>query len=156
MSQPLVLARSNYNLLSKQQKQLADYIMANPDEAAEMGIEELSQQCGVSKTTVLRLLRKLGYQSYRVFHTDLIKEITSNSAVRDSVLPTGDYLDVGDDDNYQIAQKVTGQLSTLITDLPSLLDYEMLEKASDALCKADQGFILCDWRHILAGAGRLP
>lgn len=67
MSQPLVLARSNYNLLSKQQKQLADYIMANPDEAAEMGIEELSQQCGVSKTTVLRLLRKLGYQSYRVF-----------------------------------------------------------------------------------------
>lgn len=138
MSQPLVLARSNYNLLSKQQKQLADYIMANPDEAAEMGIEELSQQCGVSKTTVLRLLRKLGYQSYRVFHTDLIKEITSNSAVRDSVLPTGDYLDVGDDDNYQIAQKVTGQLSTLITDLPSLLDYEMLEKASDALCKADR------------------
>ena len=140
MAQPLVLIRSNYNLLSSQQKQLADFIMGHQDDAAAMGIEELSQQCQLSKTTVLRFLRKLGYESYRVFLMDLIKEIASSTSARDSVLPAGDYLDIGDDDERQIAQKVTSQLSMLLNDLPALLDYDMLEKASRTLCEKKRIF----------------
>lgn len=62
--------RTKYNLLSKTQKTIADYILDNPDGTILLSITELANNCSTSETTVMRFLKKLDYDSYQIFRVN--------------------------------------------------------------------------------------
>ena len=57
------LIRTKYNTLSSSQKDVADYILTNPDKVMMNTLNEIAAACRVSETTVLRFLHKLNYNS---------------------------------------------------------------------------------------------
>lgn len=68
--------RIKYNTFSKAQKRLADYILCEPEKVTLLSITELAGKGDTSETTVMRLLKKLEYDSYQVFRINLAKELT--------------------------------------------------------------------------------
>ncbi|MCZ2135534.1 MAG: MurR/RpiR family transcriptional regulator [Burkholderiales bacterium] len=59
-----------YGELTRQQRQVADYVLAHPFEAATLAIDALAARCAVSVATMNRLARALGYPSYSAFRAD--------------------------------------------------------------------------------------
>ena len=49
--------------LSKTEKRVADYILVNQDNVGLKTVTELAEDIGVSGTSIIRFVRRLGYQS---------------------------------------------------------------------------------------------
>ncbi|MDQ7797089.1 MAG: RpiR family transcriptional regulator, partial [Spirochaetia bacterium] len=47
---------------SDKERRIADYILANPAKAVHPSIEELSESIGVSVSTLVRFVKKLGFK----------------------------------------------------------------------------------------------
>lgn len=63
--------RSHFNALSPQERRVAEFIFDHLDDLISYNSAELSRLCGVSKATVSRLFRRLGYPSYREMRDEL-------------------------------------------------------------------------------------
>ena len=57
----------NKSNLTNVEVSIANYILNNLSEAAEMNMQELAESAYVSKPSVIRFFRKLGYKNYRDF-----------------------------------------------------------------------------------------
>jgi DNA-binding MurR/RpiR family transcriptional regulator len=67
---------------------LADYIIGNVDKVYRMSLQELAKNSYVSKPSVIRLYRKIGYKSYRDFSIALqLEKIRTDGS---SVIESGD------------------------------------------------------------------
>lgn len=60
--------------LSVKERKVADYVLAYPVESVHPSIEELSDKIGVSESTLVRFVRKLGYSGYQQFRIALATE----------------------------------------------------------------------------------
>lgn len=59
-----------YEQLTPQQRQVADYVLAHPFEAATLAIDALAERCGVSIATMNRFARALDYAGYSALRED--------------------------------------------------------------------------------------
>lgn len=59
------LINDNYDELSYNEKYAADYIIKHKKSITELSSEQLSLNCGVSRPTLLRMLKKIGLSSYQ-------------------------------------------------------------------------------------------
>lgn len=130
MASLLTSLRTKYNTFSKTQKNIADYILANPENTTLMSITDLARQCGTSEPTVMRLLKKLDYNSYQVFRINLAKELSENptESINEELSQS--------DDLSTIKQKVIGHTITAIRDIEMSLTDEVLAKAINLLTGA--------------------
>jgi DNA-binding MurR/RpiR family transcriptional regulator len=62
---------------SEKERKVAEYILANPQGAVHPSIEELAETIGVSESTLVRFVRKLGYGGYQQFRIALATETVS-------------------------------------------------------------------------------
>ncbi|WP_455682308.1 MurR/RpiR family transcriptional regulator [Thomasclavelia sp.] len=58
------LINDNYDELSYNEKYVADYIIKHKKTINDLSSEQLSLNCGVSRPTLLRMLKKIGLSSY--------------------------------------------------------------------------------------------
>ncbi len=64
-----------YNdLMSAKEKKIANFILENPSEVIDLSISDLSNQIGISTATMVRFVRKIGFDSYHDFRISLAKE----------------------------------------------------------------------------------
>lgn len=63
--------RSAYATLPSAERKVADFILANPERAMHMVINEIAECAGVSVPSVTRLARKLGYKGFLDFRVAL-------------------------------------------------------------------------------------
>lgn len=73
------LIRTHMLDFSATQKNIADYVMANPDAVTHMTIEQLASICNTSVATINRFYRRLGISSFQDFKLQLTANITSRS-----------------------------------------------------------------------------
>ena len=81
-----------YPALTKKQKTIADYLIANPEEISYITLAQLSHQTGTSELTLLRFCQKLGYsnfldlkEQFRDYTQKMIKQASSSSFFCQSV-----------------------------------------------------------------------
>ena len=60
---------------SAKERTVADHIVAQPSQAVHPSIEELAATIGVSVSTLLRFVKKLGYDGYQQFRIALATEV---------------------------------------------------------------------------------
>lgn len=65
--------KSRYNTLSKQHKAIARFLMENPSAVLSLGIDEFAAAVGVSRATVFRFCKELGFGGY----TDLQRNFSA-------------------------------------------------------------------------------
>lgn len=59
--------------LSRSHRAVADYVLANPFQAATLGIEDLATACGVSVATINRFAREFGFSGFVAFRTECLQ-----------------------------------------------------------------------------------
>ena len=64
--------RAGYGDMRKSEQKAADFILEHLDTAASFSLDRLALEAGVSQPTVMRMLKKIGYESYREFRNQLL------------------------------------------------------------------------------------
>ncbi len=77
----IYLIHSLADSYSGKEKAVADYILSSPAEAVHPSIEELAARIGVSVSTLLRFVKKLGYGGYQQFRIALATESMAPQAL---------------------------------------------------------------------------
>src|SRR5512135_1236899 len=65
------LLANQYKNLTKSEKQIADYLRQNQDEAAFLSAAEVASQLELSEATLVRFARSLGFDSYPAMRQSL-------------------------------------------------------------------------------------
>lgn len=68
---PIDNIRNSYPLLSPVQKKIADLILEQAETICFMRLEDISKLVGVTSVTVIRFVKKIGYESFGAFKKDL-------------------------------------------------------------------------------------
>ena len=76
----LYLIHSLMDSLSEREKRIAQYILEDPAAAVHPSIEELSESAGVSVSTLVRFVKKLGFKGYQQFRITLASEALAPEA----------------------------------------------------------------------------
>lgn len=117
--------------LSHSEKKVANYLMDNQIKAAQLSIQELSEEINVSTATLSRFAKKLGYQSFQKLKIALsIPPENENSELLSDLS--------SDDDALTIAKKVFAANITSLKDTEKFLDRDKLEAALSLLTQADK------------------
>ncbi len=66
-----------YNSLTRMERIVADYVLANSSDVLYMSISELAQSCGACESTISRFCGRLGTPGYRGFRTALAMTVRS-------------------------------------------------------------------------------
>ncbi len=120
--------------LSPSERHIVEYIFNNLHEMANIGIVELSQKTYTSTSTVKRLCKKLGVDSYIDFRLQLSMELSNymkSSILTRAKEPVGRFDSVGD-----IIKKVSNQNAKSIIDSSGINDEEKFSKVVDLMAKA--------------------
>lgn len=78
--------RSHYSQLAPQEQRIADFVLDHYDDLVSYNSAELARLAGVSKATVSRLFKRLGYEKYK----DMREE---QRTLRQSGMPVADSRD---------------------------------------------------------------
>lgn len=121
--------------LSPSERHVVDFILANYRDVCNMGIVELGERTFTSTTTVKRLCRKLGVESYTSFRM-LLSAARDGYTYREDAgvgeqVPLGRYDSVG-----EILEKVSQQNASSIRQTAKLIDAQALDQVVSRMSQA--------------------
>lgn len=134
-SEVISIIRGFYSSLSVSEKKVADYILANLQEAIRMTLADVGHESGVSDATVLRFCRSIGYKRWLEFKVDLIRTLPGSP---EQILDDVD----SDDPPGMIAKKVFNCSIQALTDTLTVLDEEDFVQALELIAEADRILII--------------
>ncbi|MDO5348646.1 MAG: MurR/RpiR family transcriptional regulator [Lachnospiraceae bacterium] len=129
--------RSSYNQLTKAEKKVADYILANPKDVLFMSITDLAEACDVGDTSVFRFCKTMELKGYQEFKMMLSLSISEGQGELDQF--TGNNISL-DDSFGELAKKVLNTNINALTETYSLIREEDFSQAIDMLHKARRIF----------------
>lgn len=74
------------------EQKVADYVMENIDQIAEISLGRIAKECNVSEPTVLRMVKALGYQGLREFRNAVVSSIAVTKEEYQNPVLYGRYL----------------------------------------------------------------
>lgn len=125
--------RSSYNQLTKAEKKVADFILANPKEVLFMSITDLADACEVGDTSVFRFCKTMELKGYQEFKMMLSLGISEGKEDVDQF--TGNNISL-DDSFSDLAKKVLNTNISALTETYSLIREEDVNRAIDILHSA--------------------
>jgi len=88
------LLKSKMSQFSKQEKNIASYLLELDVDPRILTSNALAEQLGISQSTVIRFTQKLGYESFRTFLVDLNKVYADDLRTRERDLLTSDSMKI--------------------------------------------------------------
>lgn len=120
--------------LSPSERHVVDYILEHYQEVGSMGIVELGEKTFTSTTTVKRLCRKLGVDSYTNFR--MLLSAAQDNYMHQDILH-GDQAPVSRYDSVaEILEKVSQQNASSILETSRIIDAQVLEKVVGLMAEA--------------------
>lgn len=110
-----------YPEMTDSEKSIADFILNHPEEIYSLKIGNLARETGVSLPTVFRFTQTLGYDGFKDFKVDLVKDMAVglNISLEDT---SGSSLENLTKNIFKIVEKN-------LKETRSLIDYEALSRA---------------------------
>lgn len=128
---------NQYYSLTVSDRKIADYIIANPEQAQLVGITELADACGAAIATVSRFSRKLGYEGFNAMRIAIAHALTAKSD--NSELLSGK---IRKEDSFETAcRKLHAADMSVITQTFDLIREESYLAAVDLLVQAEK--VIC-------------
>ena len=122
--------------LSPSERHILDFIFENLQDVSNMGIVELGERTFTSTTTVKRLCRKLGIESYTDFRLQLFAEIANYdrmNILKGAQTPVGQYDTIAD-----IITKVSDQNAKSIIETSTLNHPEVISEVIQLMRHAER------------------
>ena len=132
-------------------KRIGIYILGNSEKVKLLRIHELARECKVSDATVSRFARSLGLRNFQSL------KIAVAESVSNQLSPRRDkekfvYDDVKKNDTFEaIIDKITFKNIETLSTTKELISTEEVQKAVDAIDKADFLVIYCSGSSVVAG-----
>jgi DNA-binding MurR/RpiR family transcriptional regulator len=132
----LLKIKSKYSYLTPSEKKVADYILKNPKEILQLSIQKLSQKSNTSQASISRFCRTLELKGYQELRITLSHELANkNAEEKMRVL----FENIGENDSTEdILQKISLGNIQAIESTNKILNIDELEKAINAIDKADK------------------
>ena len=131
------LISNNYYELTASEKKIADYIIADPEHAQQIGIADLAEACGTAMATISRFSRKLGYDGFNAMRIAIAHAVSSKSGSAE--LLTGK---ITMEDSFEDeCRKIHGADLAVITQTFDLIDQDAYIRAVDLLLNAKK--VIC-------------
>lgn len=127
---------NQYSTLTRSNKKLADYILANKANAQYMSITSMAENCQVAEATITRFCRSLGLSGYNDFKLALAKAVGSSAATASSAVELGGHILDDASLDAMCKQLYIADVAALNETL-ELLDERYVTRAVDYLTKAD-------------------
>lgn len=129
--------RERYNTMSKAEKKISDFILANVSDCLTMTAIDIANGSEVSSASVIRYVQKLGFDGLEGFKLALatVNSQDNDWNVVDSIITKSDSLKV-------LCAKMENIVEGAVKDLFYQLDYKRLEKAIHTLKNARRIYIL--------------
>lgn len=125
------------NDLTQSEIKLGNYILNNSNKVSKLSVQNLAQLSNTSPATIIRFCKKLGYNGFKEFKIDLIKDITNKSSFEDNI-----YEDITTNDTVDdIIEKLTHQNMQVIDNTMKLMDKNEIQKAIDAIDNGNKIYI---------------
>lgn len=118
--------QTNYNQLTKVEKKVADYILANTEAVLYMSITDLANACEVGETSVYRFCRSMNFQGYQEFKMQLSLYLASEEN-NEHIKETG-----------KLEDQVMQSHIQAIEESYQLLDYKMLTKTIEMMEESEK------------------
>lgn len=122
--------KSAYNQLTKAEKKVADYILANPKEVLFMSITDLAEACEVGDTSVFRFCKTMELKGYQEFKMMLSLSIGEAQEEMDQF--TGNNISMEDSFN-DLAKKVLNTNINALMETYSLIREDRMDQAIQML-----------------------
>ena len=133
----ILKVNSRYNLLTKAERKVADYVLQNPKKVLFMSITDLADACGVGDTSVFRFCKTLHLQGYQEFKMQLSLSMGSGWDEDDSKSVTVGKVNQTDTLDT-LAQKVRQINMNALNETYNLLNLEDVSRAVDTLLQAEK------------------
>jgi len=78
MSEVITLIKHRMNDLTKSESKIAQFVLENPSMVIKLTVNELANMCSISDATVIRFIRKLGFETFQEFKFSIAKEDLKN------------------------------------------------------------------------------
>jgi len=114
--------------LRPSERRIAEFLLAQPMDAAALTIAELASRCGTSTTSVVRFATHIGYRQFKDVRLDLTREATREH-VQNADLPAASGDIDRDDSLTDIVSKVASNETLSIADTAAVLDVDALRDA---------------------------
>ena len=119
------IIQSFYPSLSKGEKKIADYVMAEKDQVIYQTLQEISRSVGVGEATIVRFCHKIGFEGFHDFKLTVAKELPTATIEKDM-----DYIEY-----------IAVNLQGAITSTKQIMEQETVEKAVDLICSSGRVFL---------------
>lgn len=128
----LTALREKLDSLNAKERALAAYVLAQPQEAAQLNITDLARESGSSTSTVSRFCKSLHFRNYSAFQRQLAVELAEHAgATQYQDIVAGNPLSA-------IVSAITANHQRSLADTTRLLDLVQLRQAIDALHQAEK------------------
>ena len=128
----LLKIKESYSNLSKNEKKIADYILANEQGAYDLAIKDLALRSNTSPSCIMRFTKKIGYDSYTQFRLDMAKESDKEMIIDDQLL-----VNITKNDTVnELMQTLRSFHINTINKTYEYLDHKKMEKAIKMLVNA--------------------
>lgn len=131
----LATVKTEYNRLTKKEKQLADYVLENYESVISIPTAELADKAGVVKSVVVRFCQSLGFSGYTEF-----KLMLSREAARNEQFNFTPYISKQDEPE-DIFEKIFASNIKTLRDTAEGLDRKIFRDAVETLEKANGIYI---------------
>jgi DNA-binding MurR/RpiR family transcriptional regulator len=135
MSEVVTLIKHRINDFTKSERKIAQFVLKNPSMVIKLTVNELANMCSVSDATVIRFIRKLGFETFQEFKFSIAKEDLQNIEEEEKELVI-----FQDDSPEDILRKITlSSLKTIentskITNLEDYLKLAHAIRSANKIC----------------------
>ena len=123
--------RTQFAILSKSEKKVANAVLSNPDLAVSGNITALAKSADVSEPTVVRFCRALGYEGWQEFKLKLAQGLAL-------AMPGADELPTQDDLAADLVTKICSRSINTLLDLRNNIDPDAIQRAIDILAESNK------------------
>lgn len=120
--------RWRYDLMSKKNKQIANYVLTHTNEVKHLSINQLAQKVQTNAPAITRFSQYLGFKGFSELKFYLEKEILTKETPNNLISST--------DSIEMIKQKLIAQDNHIITDTLSLVDSKKIHLVAKSLLAA--------------------
>jgi DNA-binding MurR/RpiR family transcriptional regulator len=132
-----------YDMLTRKQRMIFDYLIANPNDICYISLKDLSQSIKVSEVSILRLCRTLGFEGYtdlkeafRKYTQQFVHSI-SNSKWFFQDRPPANHLD-----RNEMVHQICRDEERIMKELVSNINPDLLFSCARILLEADETILI--------------
>lgn len=151
MQRLTVTIQTDYGKLTARERQVADLILENPNQVAIFSASELAKKAKVSNSTVTRLIKQIGFDSYDQIRKKVRDEMSEGSPL--SLFSGNEHPTIPDKGN--LVERFAEQEVTMLRSAFAALSPREIDEITSSLCFAGNlGFLGLRNSHFFAAYAR--